>query len=166
MAYDFAGPWTGLSGHASQLFSPEKPANEFAKRSCQAGAQYLISNGVPGDKIVLGIPMFGRSFLGADNIGQAFAGHGGVQGVFPYHELPRPGSQVGFDDDVVAAYCVGGDGGFVSYDDPRTVCRKALFVKDMGLRGLFYWTAVDDTPQGGASLIRAGFAGLFSESHH
>jgi GH18 family chitinase len=33
----------------------------------------------------------------------------------------------------VGAYCVGGDGGFVTYDNPETVSAKAVFCKQKGL---------------------------------
>jgi chitinase len=34
---------------------------------------------------------------------------------------------------VVAAFCVGGDGGFVTYDNPETVKMKANYCKEKGL---------------------------------
>jgi len=163
MCYDFSGPWTELSGHQSQLYSPEHPHNAFAKRSCDAAVKYLFSCGVPGSKIVIGIPVYGRSFLGTDNIGQKFTGHfSEAGGVIEYKDLPRAGAVEYVDWNVGAAFSVGGDAGFISYDVPVTVTTKAQFVKQMGLRGLFYWTGVADAPpnHGDRSLIRAGWTGL------
>lgn len=66
------------------------------------------------------------------------------------------------DERACAAYCVGGDGGFVSYDDPVTVERKAAFVRERGLGGLFYWTGTGDRVGVGeeGSLVVAGYCEL------
>lgn len=48
-------------------------------------------------------------------------------------QLPRPGTQEQVDRQAVAAFCVGGDGGFVSYDNAETVKMKADYVKARGL---------------------------------
>jgi len=165
MCYDFSGPWTELSGHQCQLYSPEHPHNAFAKRSCDAAVKYLFGRGVPGSKVVIGIPVYGRSFLGTNNIGQQFNGHAGeAGGVIEYKDLPRTNAVEYVDWNVGAAFSVGGDAGFVSYDVPATVTAKAQFVKQKGLRGLFYWTGVADAPldRGDRSLIRAGWAELSS----
>jgi len=66
------------------------------------------------------------------------------------------------DEQACAAYCVGGDGGFVTYDSPATVTAKAAFVRALGLGGLFYWTGTGDKVDGGeeGSLVMAGYCGL------
>ena len=139
MAYDFCGAWTDRAGHHAQLHAPREPCADFARLSCASTVAYLTSLGVPASKILLGVPVYGRSFIGASRIGQGYDGHAGEEGVFDYRELPREGASEVVDRDCGAAYCVGGDGGFVSYDNPATVARKAQFVREMHLAGLFYW---------------------------
>lgn len=162
MCYDFSGHWTEMSGHHAQLYSPKNLHAESAKHSCDAAVRYLTGRGVPSDRICLGIPAYGRSFLGTTGPAQKFIGHGGeAEGVFEYKELPRPGACESVDWDVVAAYCVGEDGGFVSYDLPATVAAKAQYVKEIGLAGVFYWTGVGDAPPtSGRSLLSASWAVL------
>ncbi|KAJ9623698.1 hypothetical protein H2203_005960 [Taxawa tesnikishii (nom. ined.)] len=94
--------------------------------------------------------------------GAKFSGGGGEQGVFEYRDLPRPGTVEKVDRNVCAAYCVGGDGGFVTYDNPVTVMIKGDYAKREGLGGLFYWTATADA-QGDRSLIVAGHRSLESK---
>ncbi|KAI9679928.1 MAG: hypothetical protein M1817_004943 [Caeruleum heppii] len=161
MTYDFSGPWVETVGHHAQLFTPVNPHHESASLSCQSAVSYLCMEGVPSQKIVLGIPAYGRSFLGAVNIGQRFAGHGGEHGTFLYKDLPRPGASEFVDEQVGAAYCIGGDGGFVSYDNPQTVALKARYVVMADLGGLFYWTGAGDSP-GRKSLVETGFVHLHS----
>ena len=159
MTYDFCGPWTQLSGHQSQLQAPHRPAADFARLSCVSAVAYLTAQGVPAASIVLGVPVYGRSFLGAGKIGQAYAGSAGDEGTFDYRDLPQPGASEHVDPDCGAAYCVGGDGGFVTYDNPETVARKARFAREKHLAGLFYWTGTGDAA-GPRSLVETGYARL------
>lgn len=129
MAYDFFGPWTHESGHHSQLYAMQGDEESGAN-----GVQYVLSQGFPPGKILLGIPLYGRSFLGATGPGQAFKGAGGDDtGTFEYKNLPLHGTKEAVDENAVAAQCVGPDGGFVTYDSPDTVRTKAQFCKQKGL---------------------------------
>jgi len=98
-----------------------------------SGVQYLMASGVPAKKILLGIPLFGRSFLHVTGPGHKNRGGGGEDGSFEYSQLPRKGTKEQIDKRAVAAQCIGGDGGFVSYDNPDTVKIKATFCKQKGL---------------------------------
>lgn len=164
MAYDFSGPWTPHSGHQAQLFSPKSPHNEHAVNSGHKAVTYLLSKGVPLKKILLGIPVYGRSFLGTNQVGQLPQGQGGEDGVFLYKDLPRPGASAEYVDRVVgAAYSVGGDGGFVTYDNPDTVIMKASYVKEMKLGGIFFWTGAADVRSGPRSLIETSYVTLHNQ---
>ena len=156
MTYDFAGPWTPTCGHHAQLHAPRKPLNDTARVSCSSAIQYVTSQRVPERKILMGVPTYGRSFLGSRRVGDGFNGHGGEEGAFEFRDLPRPGSHVFHDEQCVAAYCVGGDGGFVSFDDQWAVQGKARFAKQRHLGGLFYWTGTGDT-NNGRSLVKTGW---------
>lgn len=127
-AYDFYGSWTSRSGHQAQLYAMSKD-----ETSGSSGVGYTLAAGVPGKKILLGVPLFGRSFLQATGAGQKFRGVGGEDGSFEYKDLPRRGTKEQVDKRSVAAQCVGGDGGFVTYDNPDTVKMKAAFCKQKGL---------------------------------
>ena len=159
MTYDFSGPWTSICGHHAQLYTPKRPHNDASRTSCSSGVAYVQSQGVSPSQMLLGIPTYGRSFKGASKVGDTFSGHAGEEGTFEYRDLPRPRATVKFDDDVGAVYCVGGDGGFVSYDDPRSVTMKAEFVKQQKLGGLFYWTGTGDTNDS-RSLVETGWKTL------
>ncbi|KAJ9151780.1 Endochitinase B1 [Pleurostoma richardsiae] len=157
MAYDFFGPWTHKAGHHAQLYAMGKD-----EASGSSGVQYLMAQGFPARKILLGIPVFGRSFLNTTGPGHKFKGAGGNDGSFDYNQLPRKGTKEQVDKRCVAAQCVGGDGGFVSYDNPDTVKTKATFCKQKGLGGLFYWTGPADAKDTKRSLVAAGFRALHS----
>ncbi|KAJ5224200.1 CAZyme family GH18 [Penicillium citrinum] len=148
MTYDFFGPWESEAGHQAQLHG--SPISGYSS------VDYALMQGIPAKKIILGVPVYGRSFLGCSGPGQRYAGHGGEDGVFDYSELPRPGAQEIHDERAGAAYCVGSDGGFVTYDTPATVKQKANFVTSSKLGGLFYWHICSDA-RGPRSLLETGY---------
>jgi chitinase len=156
MCYDFSGPWLDRTGHQAQLYTPAQPYSDAASISCQSAVTYFLNQGVQSSKILLGVPVYGRSFTGADNVNQPYSGADGEDGVFDYSELPRPGSKEALDETVGAAYCVGPDGGFVTYDTPQTVEHKAKFVANARLGGLFYWHIAGDK-RGMDSLLETGY---------
>lgn len=166
MAYDFSGPWVPKCGHQAQLYTPQIPHCAEAAISCHSAVSYMVRQGVPQNKIVLGVPAYGRSFTGTHGVGHSYSGQAGEEGTFEYRELPRPGAQEHVDEQVGAAYCIGGDGGFVTYDTPQTVQMKARYVRQNGLGGLFYWTGTGDVSahtQKDRSLVYNGFLGLFPQ---
>ncbi|KAI0473366.1 glycoside hydrolase [Xylariaceae sp. FL0804] len=169
-AYDFFGHWTHRSGHQAQLFAPSSSSSRGGSSSGSSdeqpsgagGAAYLTAHGCPPGKILLGIPAHGRSFLGVSGPGHRHRGAAGEGGSFAYNQLPRRHARETVDKRVGAAYCVGGDGGFVSYDTPETVRMKAAYCKQKGLGGLFYWSGPNDSQDKSRSLIAAGFRALHS----
>ncbi|KAL8969454.1 MAG: hypothetical protein Q9183_001987 [Haloplaca sp. 2 TL-2023] len=158
MAYDFVGPWTSVSGYHAQLHTPARATGEI-EVSGQSAVRYMVNAGVPIKKIVLGVPAYGRSFMGVSSINQRHTGSGGEEGTFEYKDLPRPGTKEQVDYSIGAAFCIGGDGGLVTYDNPETVRMKADYVKQYKLGGLFYWTGPGDA-KGSRSLVTAGYDGL------
>lgn len=151
MAYDFAGPWDPETRHQAQLYG--------SPTSGSSAVDYALMQGVSPKKVILGIPVYGRSFLGSNGPGQRYTGSGGEDGVFDYRDLPRPGAQEYHDQQAGASSCVGGDGGFVTYDTPATVQQKAEFVTSSKLGGLFYWHICSDA-RGSRSLIETGYNSL------
>ncbi|KAL8311291.1 hypothetical protein RB597_002071 [Gaeumannomyces tritici] len=154
-AFDFYGHWTHKCGHHGQLYARGKDEPSGA-----GAVQHLMANRFPARKIVLGVPVFGRSFLNTSGLGHKFRGAGGEDGMFEYRDLPRKGAREQVDKGTAAAQCVGGDGGFVSYDNPETVKMKATFCKQKGLGGLCYWAGPADAKESKRSLIAAGFRTL------
>ncbi|HEV8052747.1 MAG TPA: glycosyl hydrolase family 18 protein, partial [Parachlamydiaceae bacterium] len=63
MGYDFHGPWGGdedaLTNHLASLLAPEYGSPLF---NVTSAVDYYISQGVPSSKVVLGMPLYGRSF--------------------------------------------------------------------------------------------------------
>lgn len=71
MAYDYSGAWDSTASHQAQLFG-SNPSDLSTDRA----VRWYTDHGVPKDKIVIGIPLYGRSFLKTKGAGQPFSGVG------------------------------------------------------------------------------------------
>jgi chitinase len=170
MAYDYAGSWDTVSGHNARLFAPTGDNNGF---STDVAMKYFNSKGVAKDKLVLGIPLYGRSFLNTEGPGEPFQGVGQgswEQGVYDYKALvsymrfivnfrnsaadrviylwiaqPLPNSQVHTDTKLVASYSYNpSNKEMVSYDTVEIACEKAKYINKNGYLGAMYWEISGD----------------------
>jgi hypothetical protein len=70
--YDYAGSWDTLANHQATLFDD----GSLNALSTDRAIKYFTSNGVPVGKLVVGIPLYGRSFLETKGPGRPFNGIG------------------------------------------------------------------------------------------
>ncbi|KAK0618251.1 chitinase 1 precursor, partial [Bombardia bombarda] len=155
MAYDYAGSWDSTSGHQSNIYaSAQNP--QATKFSTERAVRDYLVRGIPADKIVLGMPLYGRSFEATTGIGMPYngIGAGSIQsGVWLYRDLPRPGAQEVYDDVAKASYSYDkGSGELVSYDTVGSAVTKAQYLVKKGLGGAVFWEASGDKV-GGNSLV-------------
>jgi len=66
MTYDFHGGWETSTNFNAQLFAdPADPSTGMAREYVgDKAVQYMIAAGVPRDKLLLGIPFYGRGWTG------------------------------------------------------------------------------------------------------
>ncbi|KAF9012319.1 glycoside hydrolase family 18 protein [Cyathus striatus] len=140
MAYDFSGSWDSISNHQANLFGGPISASE--------AVYYYISKGVARSKIVLGIPLYGRSFLNTQGPGSSFSGIGPGSweaGVYDYRALPLPDSYVYRDEKSVASWSYDFQKKeMVSYDNEEVAKWKGEWIKKEGFGGSMFWELSGD----------------------
>ena len=127
MTYDMGKP----PKHNAGLYK-----SSMTSRSCDESVALHLSAGVPYNKMVLGIPFFGRvnpDLLSGDEL--------------DYNEIvPMMKNYTArWDDQAKVPYLVNSAGTMViSYDDETSVGLKADYVKQKGLLGAMYWNIEAD----------------------
>lgn len=159
MSYDFHGGWTAagptnFNGHlrADPLDPSTGPDREYVGDKAISN---LIAAGVPANKLLLGIPFYGRGWTGVA------AGPNG-DGLYQAATSAAPGRyEAGINDFKVLKnkegtryyhpvtkqlYLFTGEGGeWWSYDDATVIATKMQYVRDLGLRGAFSWSLDGDS---------------------
>jgi chitinase len=147
MAYDYAGSWDTNAGHQAN-WNPSSSNPASTPFSTAKAIQDYVAAGVPSHKIVVGMPLYGRSFANTEGPGKPFSGVGDgnwERGVYDYKNLPLPGCVVHTDDAMMASWCY--DAGkrlMVSYDSPEVIAKKSQFIREQGLGGGMWWESSSD----------------------
>ncbi|XP_052067923.1 chitotriosidase-1-like isoform X5 [Mytilus californianus] len=149
MAYDLHGSWETKTGHISPLYPRNDETGDERTLNQDWAAQYWIDQGTPKEKLILGIPLYGRSFKLSSSsnteLGAATAGAGSPgeytreKGILSFYEicsLPWKGS---WNNEQQVPYAYSGDQ-WVGYENIRSVAIKAKYIKEKGLGGAMFWT--------------------------
>lgn len=111
---------------------------------------------MPSDKIVMGMPLYGRSFANTTGIGKPFQGVGEgswEQGVWDFKALPQPGAQEHLDEEAGASYSYDNNTkSFVTYDTLPMALRKAHYIKQKHLGGAMWWELSGDRQDNGSII--------------
>ncbi|WP_416864972.1 MAG: glycoside hydrolase family 18 protein [Imperialibacter sp.] len=147
MAYDFyvAGDTVG---HHSNLYPSE---NYEKENSADKAVKTYIEQGVPAEKLVLGVPFYGRSWTmkSSDNLGilrpRDEVMRGGGFTFIKDSLMAKPGFVRYWDDAAKSPYLFNaGNNQLVVYDDESSVKLKCEYVNDNGLAGIMFWQYASD----------------------
>lgn len=161
MAYDFHGPWGGgdpITNHNAPLYAPK----EGDPRLCvEAAVVHYISKGFPPEKIVLGMPLYGRTFAKANStptgLFSTYQGPGsGTIGADPgmrfFSDCKRHLLKAGsgykryWDDQAKVPYLHNpATQDFVSFDDEQSLRLKSEMIHQYHLGGAMVWELGQDT---------------------
>lgn len=140
MIHLVAGSWDTKTNHQANLYGSPINAND--------AVHYYHSHGVARSKLVLGIPLYGRSFSNTQGPGHPFSGIGQgtwEAGIYDYRVLPLPGSHLSKDSKLIASWIYDPQRKeMVSFDDEAVGEWKGKYIKEEGLGGSMFWELSGD----------------------
>merc|ERR1712008_510566 len=152
MAYDFHGKWEKQAGHNAPLFAPSSDSEWRKQLSVSFAAKMWTRLGTPKEKLVIGMPTYGRSFTLSDsnqwpvNSPAKDGGDAGEYtreaGFLAYYEvcdMMIEGANYVWDDEMKVPYLVQGDQ-WVGFDDERSIRNKMDWIKTNGYAGAMVWS--------------------------
>jgi chitinase len=159
MTYDMHGPWSDHAGHNAPLFAVPADKDDGADFSYAAGLAYWTKRGWPKDKILLGIPAYGRGFAVKSWYDATDKAKKPKHPYLSYKDviaLQASGWQRKYDTVAHVPYLVAPDGSErISYDDPDSAAEKAAWCRQQGVAGIFFWEISHDAARGTHTLVEA-----------
>nr|WP_325179424.1 glycosyl hydrolase family 18 protein [uncultured Oscillibacter sp.] len=158
MAYDLHGPWDASADFNAPLYAPSDGPPRY-RASVDDGISAWLGRGVPAEKLVLGMPLYGYIYQGVSSRNS---------GLYqPYENaksvswdkvksmyLNRPAYRQLRHQEAKVPYLYG-NRSFLSYDDPTSIAAKAELARRRGLGGVGFWELSQD--QSG-DLIQSAWA--------
>jgi chitinase len=170
MYYDLHGPWSGHAGHNAPM--GRVPADEklhggndpiTPERAVAYWTQVPGKHEWPKEKLLLGIPLYGRGFQAKQWYDPASSKE--YERTYVNYQdalkLVSEGWEKHWDDAAqVPWFSNPGMDEVISYDDERSVELKGKWAKKNGLRGVFFWEVSQDFIGGDHVLVKAARKGF------
>jgi len=148
MTYDFNGGWAAYTGMNAPLSGDTSPNNWYIAKA----VDQWLDGGIPADKLILGMPTYGRSFKDVEDPRPAGKAGGagpkgrctGEPGFLAYYEindLIESGTYKTYWDPVSSTpYAYDEEGkNWVTYDDLRSISIKVDYIEEKKLGGGMFW---------------------------
>lgn len=152
MAYDFHGKWERETGHNAPLYAPSSDSEWRKQLSVDNAAKLWVKLGTPKEKLVIGMPTYGRTFTLASSskiAPNSPASGGGKQGEYTkeagflaYYEICEMllnGAAYIWDDEMKVPYLIDNDQ-WVGFDDEKSIRHKMNWIKENEYGGAMVWT--------------------------
>ncbi len=148
MTYDFYTSGDS-AGHHSNLYPPE---NYDMDASAHKTFNVFVEAGVPAEKLVMGLPFYGRSWImkSADNYGinmpVAESARGGGYTYIKDSLVNKKGFVRHWDENAKAPYLFNEQTNqLIVYDDEESVKLKCEYVIENNMGGIMFWQYASDT---------------------
>ncbi|XP_049548008.1 uncharacterized protein LOC125959239 [Anopheles darlingi] len=161
MAFDYNGFWPNHTCHNAPLYAGPSDTTEFQRQlNIDHSVQHWLREGAPANKLILGVPAFGKTFRLSNELShgvQAPSAGPGVEGpytkdagILAYYEVLE-NLQNGWikvkDDTQMVPYAYSGDQ-WMSYEDKESISNKCKYVSEHNLGGIVMWSIDTDDFRG------------------
>ncbi|CAG0900392.1 unnamed protein product [Darwinula stevensoni] len=160
LTYDYHSAFEPQANHHAPLY-PRKGLSEFDFKyqlTIDYTVKYYLEKGADRDKLVVGIPTYGRSYTlvnpTANTLGSPAQGPGEPgkytkeKGYLAFYEvcenIDKDNWKVMKEDPTAVGPYAYKEGQWVGYDDEDIARRKAQYVREEGLGGIMFWSVDND----------------------
>ena len=157
MAYDIHGPWDAFADFNAPLYAPTDGPPRY-RSSVDDGISAWLAQGVPAEKLVLGMPLYGYIYQGVDRRNDGLYSRFSSAQSVPWDKvkgeyLNRSAYRQFRHEEAGVPYLYG-NRSFLSYDDPSSIAAKAELARRRGLGGVGFWELSQDA---GGDLIQSAW---------
>lgn len=147
MAYDLHGPWDAYADFNAPLYTALDGPPRY-RSSVDDGISAWLGQGVPAEKLVLGMPLYGYIYqeTSSRNNGlyQSFQSAKSVSWDKVKGEYLNRSAYRQFRHEEAEVPYLYGNRCFLSYDDPDSIAAKAELARRRGLGGMGFWELSQD----------------------
>ncbi|KAK0081746.1 hypothetical protein PV325_007400 [Microctonus aethiopoides] len=157
MTYDFHVGIENKTDVHAPLYQGSEESQYYEGWNAEASIKYWLSQGCPKEKILMGVPLYGRSFTLCDpnvnHIGAPACGPGNAgsysrePGMLGYNEICEMFKQQSwneqYDEERHAPYAHN-DFQWITYDNVRSIKKKTELIKKLNLGGAMVWSIETD----------------------
>ncbi|XP_024936097.1 chitotriosidase-1-like [Cephus cinctus] len=150
-------------GHHAPMVAAKYQAHNatLLQNNIEASIKFWLKSGAPASKLVLGLPLYGRTFTlavtskttpGSPSAGPGLAGpYTGGAGSLGYNELCEKQlsgnwTTVWYEEQKVP-YAYSGDQ-WIGFDNEKSLAIKIKYAKKLGLAGIMFWSIETDDFRG------------------
>ncbi len=165
MCYDYYHGWFFQTGHHANLRPSDQ--EKFLGNSGEEAIKRHIEAGVPANKLIMGIPFYGRQWdkvtPGNDGLYQSAMSTGVIVPYWDIVDKLKSGKyEKLYDESAKSSYLWNKtDSIFISWETPKELRLKTEFIKEKGLGGAMFWEYSLDKDQ---KLLNALFSNMNEES--
>ena len=147
MGYDLHGPWDTSADFNAPLYTPSG-ASPQGKSSIADSVQAYLDKGIPAEKLVLGMPLYGYAYQGVSSQNNGlYSTYTSAKSVSyrtlkknylsndAYRQYRHQEAQVPY---------LYGSRTFISYDDAESLAAKAALARSRDLGGIGFWELSQD----------------------
>lgn len=153
MSYDFHGAWETVTGLNAPLYAQSNETPDKRLWNVAGAANYWVEKGMPKNKLVIGIPTYGRGWTLANKeqhgIGALapspshstkYIQTSGTAAYYEFCEMLANGAHKYIDDSTRSPYLIYKKDQWFSYEDEESITLKVKWIKSNGFAGAFVWT--------------------------
>ena len=155
MGYDLHGTWDRYADFNAPLYAPSG-ASPQGKSGIADSVQAYLDKGIPAEKIILGMPLYGYAYQGVSGKNNGLHSTYTSAKSVSYKTLKRSylsnGAYRQLRHQEAQVPYLYGNKTFVSYDDGASLAAKAALARSRGLGGIGFWELSQDD---GGELVAA-----------